>query len=113
MDKKLYDVLKWVALILLPGLGSLYFGLGQIWGFPAIEQVVGSLVVIDTFLGLVLKQSSANYENTHNFGNLVFVQDQWGTVIDQRLETNKENPIFPVGEKVFYEVKREGVHSSE
>jgi len=56
-----YDVLKWIAQILLPALGALYFGLAQIWGFPYGEQIVGTIAVVDTFLGVILGISTSNY----------------------------------------------------
>lgn len=59
---KTYDILKWIAMILLPALGTFYFGLASIWGFPYGEQVVGTITVIDTFLGAILKISSNNYK---------------------------------------------------
>ena len=63
-----YDFLKWIALYLLPALGTLYFALSGIWGFPYGEQVVGTITAIDTFLGVILGISSANYsaENTED-----------------------------------------------
>ena len=63
-NNKTYDILKWVAQILLPALGTLYFGLAGIWGFPYGEQIVGTITVIDTFLGVILGISSANYNKT-------------------------------------------------
>ena len=56
-----YDVLKWIALIFLPALGALYFGLAQIWGFPYGEEVVGTIAVIDAFMGAVLGISTVQY----------------------------------------------------
>lgn len=61
LKDSLYDVLKWIAQILIPALGTLYFALAGIWGFPYGEQVVGTLTAIDTFLGVILGISSANY----------------------------------------------------
>jgi len=61
MTNKTYDVLKWVALILLPAMGALYFGLAGIWNFPYGEQVVGTITVIDTFLGAILGISTVQY----------------------------------------------------
>lgn len=61
MSDKTYDVLKQIALLWLPALGSLYFTLSGIWGFPYGEQIVGTLTAIDTFLGVILGISSANY----------------------------------------------------
>ena len=58
---KVYDILKWVALILLPAVGALYFGLSQIWGFPYGEEIVGTISIIDTLLGALLGISTMNY----------------------------------------------------
>lgn len=61
LNDKAYDILKWVALILLPALGALYFGLAGIWGFPYGEQIVGTITVLDTFLGVILGISTIQY----------------------------------------------------
>lgn len=66
MSNKVYDVLKWIALVALPALGTLYFALAGIWGFPYAEQIVGSVTAIDTFLGIILGISSANYKASNN-----------------------------------------------
>ena len=61
MSNKTYDILKYIAQIVLPALGTLYFALSGIWGFPYGEQIVGTLAAVDAFLGAVLKISSDNY----------------------------------------------------
>ena len=61
ISNKVYDVLKWIAQYLLPALGTLYFALSAIWGFPYGEQVVGTITAIDAFLGAILGLSSATY----------------------------------------------------
>lgn len=61
LPNKVYDVLKWIAQVVLPALGALYFGLAQIWGFPYGEEIVGTLTVIDVFLGALLGISTAQY----------------------------------------------------
>jgi len=53
--------LKWIAQILLPAIGTLYFALAGIWNFPYAEAIVGTITAIDTFLGVILGISSANY----------------------------------------------------
>ena len=62
MNNKVYDILKWIALILLPALGTLYFALAGIWGFPYAEQIVGTITAIDTFLGVLLGISNNSYK---------------------------------------------------
>lgn len=64
LSNRSYDVLKYIALILLPALGSLYFALAGIWGLPYAEQVIGSIVAVDTALGLLLRLSSTSYDNS-------------------------------------------------
>ncbi len=66
MNDKLYDVLKWIAMILLPALGTLYFALAGIWGFPYAEQVVGTVTAVDTFLGVLLGISTSQYNKSNN-----------------------------------------------
>lgn len=61
MNNKVYDVLKYVAQIVLPALATLYFALAGIWNFPYVEQVVGTISAVDTFLGVLLGISSNNY----------------------------------------------------
>lgn len=61
---KAYDRLKYLAQIILPALGTLYFTLASIWGLPAAQEVVGTIVAVDTFLGVVLQLSSNNYNKS-------------------------------------------------
>lgn len=61
LTNKAYDVLKFVAQILLPALGTLYFALAKIWGFPYATEVVGTISAVDAFLGALLGISTANY----------------------------------------------------
>ena len=61
-SNKVYDILKWIALYLLPALGTLYFALSGIWGLPYGEQIVGTITAVDTFLGVVLGISSSMYK---------------------------------------------------
>lgn len=61
MNNKVYDILKWIAQMLLPALGTLYFALAGIWGLPFGEEIVGTITAVDTFLGIILGISSINY----------------------------------------------------
>lgn len=61
LSNKTYDILKWIAQILLPACGTLYFALSKIWGLPLATEVVGTVAAVDTFLGALLGISSMNY----------------------------------------------------
>lgn len=62
LNKKVYDALKWIAQYLLPAIGTLYFGIGRIWGFPFSSEITGTIMAIDSFLGILLGISSYSYE---------------------------------------------------
>lgn len=65
LNDKTYDTLKWIAMYLLPAAGTLYFALAGIWGLPYGEQVVGTITAVDTFLGVILGISTAQYNKAN------------------------------------------------
>ena len=65
MSNKTYDILVWIAQIVLPAIGTLYAALSGIWGFPYGEQIVGTLTAVDVFLGAVLKISNNQYKKAN------------------------------------------------
>lgn len=62
MSNKVYDVLKWIAMVVLPAIATLYLALAGIWGFPYGEAVAGTISCIEVFLGALLGVSSAQYK---------------------------------------------------
>lgn len=64
MNNKAYNALKFTALVLLPGLGALYIGVAAIWGLPAVDEVSQTVVVVDTFLGLLVRYFSEKHKNS-------------------------------------------------
>lgn len=64
ISNKLYDAIKWIALIVLPALGTLYFALAGIWNWPFADQVVGTITAVDTFLGAICGIASSSYNKT-------------------------------------------------
>lgn len=62
MSNKTYDILKNIAQIVLPALGTFYSALAGIWGFPYGEEVVGTIMALDTFLGVILGRASKQYQ---------------------------------------------------
>ena len=61
MKNETYDVLKWIALILLPAVVTFVVGLGEIWNIPYSNQIASTIACIDTLLGACLQVSSSNY----------------------------------------------------
>ena len=60
-NSKVYDTMKWIALIALPATATLWFTVAKIWGLPYIAEVTGTLVAVDTFLGALLGISNIQY----------------------------------------------------
>ena len=63
MSNKVYDVLKWIALIVMPALCALITAITEIWHLPYGPQVSGTVAAIATFLGALLQVSTAKYRN--------------------------------------------------
>lgn len=61
MTNDMYDLLKWIAQIVLPALGVLYFALAKIWNLPYGTEIVGTISAIDAFLGALLGISTMQY----------------------------------------------------
>lgn len=103
---KLYDQLKFLSQILLPALGSLYFGLAGIWGLPAAEQIVGTIILIDTFLGVLLGISQSNYNKAiENAGELIVEQD--GKLLFQLDEDKTDMESLGEKKEVRFKVKKQ------
>lgn len=69
IPNKLYDWLKWIALVCLPAVGSFVFTLSQIFEIPCGEQIVGTIAAVDTLLGALLGVSTAKYNKRENGNN--------------------------------------------
>lgn len=66
MSNKLYDVLKWIAQYALPAIATLVVAVAGIWQLPYGEEIAGSIMAVDTFLGVLLGISTAQYNKTKN-----------------------------------------------
>jgi hypothetical protein len=64
LSNKTYDILKWIAMVVIPAVGTLYFALAGIWGLPYGEEIMGTLTAVDTFIGVVLGISTLQYNKT-------------------------------------------------
>lgn len=60
LSNNTYDILKRIALYVLPALATLVLALGKIWNIPT-EQIAATITAIDTALGTILGISSKKY----------------------------------------------------
>lgn len=61
LNNKIYDVLKYIAQIVLPAIGAFYFAIAQIWSLPFCEEIVGTITALDCLLGTLLGISTYKY----------------------------------------------------
>lgn len=61
LPNKVYDVVKWIVVIVLPAIATLYSVLSPVWGWPYKEEIVTTITAVDTFLGAVLCISTISY----------------------------------------------------
>lgn len=64
LPSPVYDVLKWIVMIVLPALSTAYVGLAAVWGWPLADEVAKSCSVICVLLGALLGISTAEYNKT-------------------------------------------------
>ena len=62
MSNKMYDILKWIAQIVLPAIATFYVTIASLWNLPFPEEISGTVMAVDTLLGAILMISSENYK---------------------------------------------------
>lgn len=92
-NKQSYDVTKFFAQILLPAIGTLYFSLAGIWGLPNAQEVVGTIVAVDAFLGLLLSLDTKAYNSGDNKydGKIDVTEGDEGKLFSLELNTSPED----------------------
>lgn len=63
LSAKMYDFLKSLVLVVIPGIATLYIALGNIWGWDNVTNVTGTLAAVAVFLGAMLQLAKRNYNN--------------------------------------------------
>jgi hypothetical protein len=61
MSNKMYDILKWIALVALDAVGLFYSTIAGIWGLPYGDQVLETCVALSLLLGALVGVSSTQY----------------------------------------------------
>lgn len=100
LPSSVYDTLKWASLVALPALGTLYFSLAGVWGLPAAEQVVSTVIAVETALGILLGISHVQYNKSDSRfdGTLVVDQsdpetDHWSFEVDDLENLPNKNAV--------------------
>ena len=108
LSNAVYDKLKFLVQVLIPGLAALYVGLAQVWEdvsfFDHATQVSATAVVVATFLGLFLTASGRQYEGA---GDLVVTEDPDDGSVFLSADLNKHPAAFKDKANVTLNVKHQ------
>lgn len=109
MNPKLYDFLKYIALVVLPAMAALILGIGVLLHWSPATVVAGIITLVDTFLGTILGKSSSNFknQNLYEFGDLIVKQDVDGVPTGMKIVGLHENPVLTDKSQVVLNVRRE------
>ena len=66
LSNKQYNIAKWTVQIASPAFATFYLTLGQLWGLPASDKVVGTLAALTTFSGIILGINSRRYNSAES-----------------------------------------------
>jgi hypothetical protein len=101
---KPYDGLKWISQIILPALGSIYYALAQIWDLGEALHVVGTIMIMDLVVGVILSLSQRAYAKQIGQGDLLVSDDEDGP--GMRLELDQTPEELATKQEVRFKVKR-------
>lgn len=61
MPNKVYDVLKWVALVALDAAGIFYKTIATVWALPLGDEVLATCAAVSVLIGALIGISGVNY----------------------------------------------------
>lgn len=109
LSDKWYDSLKFLTTILFPGLGTLYFGISQIWNLGYGAEIVGTITAVTLFMGTLIGISSSSFKANHidptPVGTMVVKQYADGAKSIQ-LVPSEDPEFFDTKDKIVFDVKR-------
>lgn len=106
LSDKAYNNMKKVVQLGLPATSSLYFGLASIWGLPGAEQVVGTIAVITTFLGVTLGVSTKQFNAADTADGEMVVITDGGGVRTFSLEVDGDPDELAGKEEIKFKVRK-------
>lgn len=107
MNNKTYDILKYIAQIVLPAIATLYTGIAKLWGLPYGAEIPGTIMLVDTFLGALLMISSNNYYKSGKDTDGTLMIDPSGDT-EKWLFALNGTPIEEIAEKMQIKLKVNG-----
>ena len=70
LSNRTYDILKWIALVVIPASATLVLTVGKIWGLPFVTEIPATIMAVDTLMGAILHISAKEYNKENQSGNV-------------------------------------------
>lgn len=61
LSNRTYDILKWVALVVIPASATLVLTVGKIWGLPYYDNIGATISAIGLFIAAIIGVSSKDF----------------------------------------------------
>ena len=105
---QVYDILKNLTIIVIPGFATFYLSIAQLWNLPGAEAVLGTSVALSTLIGTLLKLSKRSYDQSDEKydGEIILVTNEQGRTMP-RLEANGTFEEIAAKGEVLYKVVQE------
>lgn len=69
LNDKIYNVLKWVAVLALPAFGTFYTFLAPVWGWPYSDEIGKTVLAVSTLIGTLIGVSTLQYNKLQNINH--------------------------------------------
>lgn len=66
LSNRAYDIIKWIAIVVIPALGEAYVRLSNVWNLPYGQQINETALVITFLLGALIGISTVQYNKNVN-----------------------------------------------
>lgn len=105
LKPKVYDAIKFLVQVFLPAFATFYFALGSTWNLPNVEQTIGTLAAVTTFLGVLLKASKRSYDasGAKYDGQMVISINEEGNLL-HTLELNSDPEALGEKKEISFKV---------
>lgn len=61
LSNRTYDILKWIALVVIPASATLVLTVGKIWGLPYYDNIGATISAVGLFIAAVIGVSSKDF----------------------------------------------------
>lgn len=77
ISNRTYDILKWVALVVIPAAATLVLTVGKIWGLPYYDNIGATISAVGLFIAAIIGVSTKNfYEDAYDDDDYEYEDDE-------------------------------------